>query len=112
MFTALRKNIMGQTIVEYSLLIGIVIALLLVVTPMIKRGAQGMIKTVSDEIGYQNDAEQKEGPGLMATRVETTLDKQQRKREFYNGTKHSAQTDYAETSTTRTQSQSDLGPVE
>lgn len=112
MLTALRKNIMGQTIVEYSLLIGIVIALLLVVTPMIKRGAQGMIKTVSDEIGYQNNAEQKEGPGLMATRVETRLDKQQRKTEFYDGTKHSAQTEYTEATITDTQSQSDLGPAE
>ena len=109
MFTALRKNIMGQTIVEYSLLIGIVIALLLVVTPMIKRGSQGMIKTVADEVGYQNNAEQKEGPGLIATTVQTDLKRQQRKQEWYSGATHSVQTTYDEASTARTQSLSDLG---
>ncbi len=111
MFSTLKK-ITGQTIVEYALLVGIVIALLLVVTPMIKRGAQGMVKVVADEVGYQNNAEQKDGHGLISTQVKTRLDKIQKKKEFYDGTKHSVYTHYDERVDTDTESKSDLGPAE
>ncbi len=106
------QNSNGQTVVEYSLLIGIVIAVLLTLTPMVKRSTQGVVKIVADEVGYQNNAEQKAGPGLMATRVQTRLDKQQNRREFSDAFGHSVKTGYDEVTITDTVSKSDLGAVD
>ncbi len=48
----------GQTIVEYSLLLFVVVGVLTVMGPLIKRVTQGMVKIVSDEVGVQANAEQ------------------------------------------------------
>ena len=51
----------GQTFLEYSILIGIVVAFMVSMSPMLKRGVQGMIKVVADEVGNQVNAEQSAG---------------------------------------------------
>ena len=43
---------------EYTIILGVVITITLAFTSMVKRGTQGMIKTVADQIGYQKNAEQ------------------------------------------------------
>lgn len=48
----------AQTFVEYTLLIGILISLLIAMTPMVKRGVQAMVKVVADQVGNQQDADQ------------------------------------------------------
>ncbi len=48
----------AQTIVEYTLLFGVLVGLLVAMTPMIRRASQGMIKIVADQVGSQKNAEQ------------------------------------------------------
>ena len=52
-------NQKGQTIIEYSLLLGIVLVVIIAMQPMIKRAGQGMIKVVADQIGNQQEADQR-----------------------------------------------------
>lgn len=49
----------GQSLVEYTAVVGIVIVVFITMNPMIKRGIQGMIRTVADQVGNQEDAEQR-----------------------------------------------------
>ncbi len=106
-----RQDFKGQTIVEYSLLLGIVIAVLLILTPMVKRSTQGMVKVVADELGYQRNAESQVEGGLIFTNVQTVIDRQQHKQEWYSNSLHRTQTSYQDNVQTTTQSASDLGPV-
>lgn len=53
----MNKN-KGQTLLEYTLLIGVVMLIFFAMSPMIKRSAQGVIKTVADQIGEQVNADQ------------------------------------------------------
>lgn len=103
------RNVKGQSVVEYSLLLGVIIAVALVLTPMVKRGTQGMVKIVADEVGYQQNAEQKGEGGLIFTNVQTGIDRQQRKQEWYAAQVHSTKTSYQDTVVTNMQSASDLG---
>ncbi|MCB9771498.1 MAG: hypothetical protein H6754_02985 [Candidatus Omnitrophica bacterium] len=101
----------GQTIVEYTLLIGITIAILLAVTPMIKRGTQGMVKVVSDELGTQQNAEQVggDGGGLIKSDVKSNFDRQQTKKEWLTGTTHSVFTGYNDSTSTDIKTEASLG---
>lgn len=102
-------GISGQSIVEYSLLIGIVIAVGVVLSPMVKRGTQGMVKIVADEIGNQSQAEHQGDGGLISSQTRVDLDQAQIKDEWRSGTVHSVSTNYDEQTTTETISHSDLG---
>ncbi len=51
----------AQTFLEYAMLVSTVVAVLVSFTPLLRRGAQGMIKVVADQIGNQTDAEQPGG---------------------------------------------------
>ncbi len=51
----------GQTFVEYTLLFGVVIALLIAMTPLVKRGIQSMVKVVADQVGNQTQSDQTGG---------------------------------------------------
>ncbi len=48
----------GQTLVEYTLVVGIVLIVLFSMNTLIQRGSQRMIKLVADQIGNQEDSEQ------------------------------------------------------
>ena len=59
MFRQILKNKQnGQTMIEYTIVIGVVTMVLFAMNPIIKRSAQGMIKTMADQIGTQENAEQ------------------------------------------------------
>lgn len=47
----------GQTILEYSIVFAIIVAVLTAMGPLIKRITQGMVKLVSDEVGVQANSE-------------------------------------------------------
>jgi len=49
----------GQTLIEYSLVLGIIVTVVLAMQPMIKRSGQAMIKMVADQIGNQREADQR-----------------------------------------------------
>ena len=55
------KRQQGQTFIEYSLMLGILVSVLIVMTPMMRRGIQGMVKVVADQVGTQQNAEQQGG---------------------------------------------------
>ncbi len=48
----------GQALVEFTIVLGLVVAVIFAVSPMIRRTLQSMIKTTADQIGVQQDAEQ------------------------------------------------------
>jgi len=48
----------GQTFIEYTILIGILVTVLVAMTPMIRRGTQSMVKLVADQVGSQRNSEQ------------------------------------------------------
>ena len=54
-----NKNRGGQIFLEYTIVIGTVLGVLLAMNVMVKRGFQGMIKVVADQVGEQINAEQK-----------------------------------------------------
>lgn len=49
----------GQTMIEYSLVVGIILTVIIAMQPMIKRGGQAMIKLVADQIGNQEEGDQR-----------------------------------------------------
>lgn len=101
----------GQTFVEYTLLLGILIAIMLAMSPMIKRGTQGMVKVVADELGVQQNAEQDDNNSghMISTQSQAQFSKDVRHQEWEaSGTHHVLKT-YDESTTTATQSASDLG---
>lgn len=53
-----RKNQKAQIFLEYVIVIGVVTLIIIAMSAMIKRGTQGMIKVVADQIGNQINAEQ------------------------------------------------------
>ncbi len=54
-----RKNReKAQTFMEYTIILGVIVVILFAMTPLIKRGTQGMIKVVADQVGVQQNAEQ------------------------------------------------------
>ena len=48
----------GQTILEYTILLGVIVLIMFAMGPMIKRGTQSLIKVVADQVGTQQNAEQ------------------------------------------------------
>ena len=48
----------AQSLIEYTLIIGIVVIIIFAMNPIMKRGIQGMVKVVADQIGNQNASEQ------------------------------------------------------
>ena len=65
------KNLRGQSILEYIILIGIVGVALFYMGMALKRGAQSMVKVTADQIGSQKDADQSFDGGFL---LESTSD--------------------------------------
>ena len=85
----------GQTLIEYATVVALVAAVLIAMTPLVRRGTQGMIRTVADQIGEQNESDQivgpqnasnptfNNGPGyLVSSYSATRVDINKQKREF------------------------------
>lgn len=102
-------NNFGQSVVEYSLIVGIVIAVFMVLSPMVKRSTQAMVKIVSDEVGIQRNAEQNSEAGLVSSLTNTSVDQQRRREEWRAGTVHSVQSTYGDQTGTNAITRSNLG---
>lgn len=48
----------AQTFIEYTVLVGIIAMAFFILNPLIKRGMQGMIRVVSDQVGNQEGGDQ------------------------------------------------------
>ena len=79
-----RKRIQGQSLLEYVSLVGIAVIVLITMSTFMRRGIQGMVRTVSDQIGDQQGAEQRfDDTGHLINAVtvtRSTIDKQTRER--------------------------------
>jgi len=53
-----RNRLKGQTIVEYSIVLGAIMMIMYGMSVMIKRATQGMVKSVADLVGNQDAADQ------------------------------------------------------
>lgn len=53
------KDQRGQIFMEYVIVIAVIALVMIAMSTMIKRGTQGMIKVVADQIGDQINAEQR-----------------------------------------------------
>ena len=53
-----RKRASGQTFIEYTLMIGILITVMVAMTPMMRRGIQAMVKVAADQVGNQRNSDQ------------------------------------------------------
>lgn len=49
----------AQSILEYTILLGVIVLVMFAMGPMLKRGTQSLIKIVADQVGIQQNAEQK-----------------------------------------------------
>ena len=89
----------AQTIVEYTLIVGVLVGLLVAMTPLMRRGIQGMVKTVADQVGNQQNAEQIGGDSGHLDDAHTTVhfDQERRVREYLGTTTYDYVTDRTET---------------
>lgn len=55
----IKKKLKAQTMVEYTVILGIIVTVVFFMTPLLKRGIQGMIKITADQIGFQENADQR-----------------------------------------------------
>ena len=53
-----KKNIKGQTILEYLSLVGLIVLVMVTMSTSVRRGIQGMVRTVADQLGSQKKSEQ------------------------------------------------------
>lgn len=69
----------AQTILEYTIVMGVIVVIMFAMGPMIRRGIQSLIKTVADEIGIQRNADQRfdDSGHLVSSGISTnaTVDK-------------------------------------
>ncbi len=54
-----QSNHRAQTVVEYTLILTIIVAITAVMGTMIRRSTQGWIRFVADQIGVQNESDQR-----------------------------------------------------
>ncbi len=52
------NNHRGQTMLEYTIILGLIVTALMVMSPMFKRSIQGMVKVVADQIGVKKNSDQ------------------------------------------------------
>ena len=71
--TRTKNTSPGQIFLEYILVVGAVVLVMFATSTLIKRGAQGMIKVVADQIGDQANADQQfDDRGFLESAYTTT----------------------------------------
>jgi Flp pilus assembly pilin Flp len=105
-----RENNQAQIFLEYTVICGLVVMVLFSMNVMIKRGIQGMVKSVADQIGSQENSEQgfSEAGYLESQYVSTRASMDKRTRELLGATNYL----YQGTITTSTETVSNLGFTE
>jgi len=57
-----KHSVEGQSFLEYTMIIGVVVMVLTVMAPMMKRSIQAMVKVVADQVGNQQESDQEVDP--------------------------------------------------
>lgn len=52
------NNESAQNLMEYTIVLGVIVIILFAMNPFIKRGTQGMVKFVADQVGNQQNSDQ------------------------------------------------------
>ena len=77
--TRAKNTSTGQIFLEYVIVIGAVVLIMFAMSTLIKRGTQGMVKVVADQVGSQINAEQQFGDNgfleSLHTSTQTTSNK-------------------------------------
>ena len=77
----------GQIFLEYVIVVGSIVLVLFAMSTLIKRGTQGMIKVVADQIGNQAEADQDFDKGyLESSYTLSRTNSTKRKTEFAGNT--------------------------
>ncbi|MEW5894927.1 MAG: hypothetical protein AB1650_04105 [Candidatus Omnitrophota bacterium] len=72
-----KRGYKAQTFLEYVLMITVVTAIMIAMSTMLKRGVQGMVKVVSDQVGFQVNAEQQGGTSGYLVEMTTRFERDQ-----------------------------------
>lgn len=79
-----KNNYRAQSMMEYVTLVAVAVSVLIAMSAYLRRGVQGMVRTVADQVGDQQGAEQKlddSGHLINAVTVtRSTMDKNTRER--------------------------------
>ena len=78
------SKLQAQTFVEYTLLFGVIVAIFIALTPLIRRSSQAMIKLVADQVSLQENAEQMGGDTgkLVNSEILTSQRREKNTKEF------------------------------
>ena len=78
------SKLQAQTFVEYTLLFGVIVAIFIALTPLIRRSSQAMIKLVADQVSLQENAEQMGGDTgkLVTSEILTNQRREKNTRQF------------------------------
>ena len=100
----------AQAILEYTTVLGVIIIIMFTMGPMLKRGTQSLIKLVADQVGAQQNAEQKfdESGHLEASYTATRSFTDKQDQDFAGTTRYL----FADSTTTETNAFMNLGFTE
>ena len=99
----------GQIFLEYIIIVGSIVLVLFAMSTLIRRGTQGMIKVVADQLGNQAGAEQRFDRGFLENSYSTTRTTSSRnKTEFLGNIIYT----FSDTTTTNTAVLIDMGFTE
>ncbi len=82
------REFRGQTLLEYVILIGIITAALVAMAPYMKCGIQSIVKVTADQLGQQNEADQKidaTSAYLVNTFLSSKISQEKMAREWVGG---------------------------
>jgi hypothetical protein len=98
----------GQTLAEYVIILGVVVAALYVMGPSLKRGVQSVVKTTADQLASQKQADQdfsREGSHLSESTTNSKINNQKTVKEYI----YTTNIEVNDTSDTTTTSKTDMG---
>ncbi len=67
-----RKKQRAQTILEYTIVIGLIVVIMIAMGPYLQRTIQGSIRLTADQIGFQENADQDFSVGYLERSFATT----------------------------------------
>jgi hypothetical protein len=86
----LTRNGTGQVFVEYTMILAVLVLVMFGMGPMFQRGLQSLIRLVADQVGVQENAEQKfdESGHIESTYISTRSTTNKRTLDFVGTTNY------------------------
>jgi len=99
----------GQTIVEYTIIIGIVAVVLSYMGTGIKRSMQSLVKVTADQVGNQQNADQDFNDTAQGYMIATTTQMQQNKAKQHTDVYYVTNSSFNESSSVETKTMTNGG---